>query len=105
MVSSDPATVIETRLCSDCGVTFDFTEGERLFYRERGLQYRPNRCRLCRDVKKIKDRGGEAHVTVCVDCGERCAVPFQPREDKRVLCRRCYNADSGMSQNAAVDSQ
>lgn len=99
MVSTDPAQVIETRLCSDCGETFDFTEGERLFYKDRGLQHRPNRCRLCREVAKMRARGAEPHITTCVECGERCAVPFQPREDKRVLCRACYNAPLAGSQN------
>ena len=29
---------------------------------------------------------------VCSDCGLECAVPFQPRTDKPVYCRKCWSA-------------
>ena len=99
MVVDDPNAVIETRLCSDCDTAFDFTAGEKRFYSDRGLLFRPNRCRLCREIKKLRDRDVEPHIAVCVECGERCVLPFRPREDKAVLCRDCFNKSTGMAPN------
>lgn len=38
--------------CKDCGKEFLFTEGEQEFYKERGLQNEPGRCKECRQEKK-----------------------------------------------------
>jgi CxxC-x17-CxxC domain-containing protein len=32
------------------------------------------------------------HVAVCSDCGVECEVPFQPKEDRPVYCRKCWPA-------------
>lgn len=105
---SDANTVIETRVCGDCDRSFDFTEGERRFYESRGLQFRPNHCRLCREKRKLRERGIEPNVATCTACGQETALPFLPREDKAILCRLCYNAaqaaESGMSPNVTADS-
>lgn len=39
--------------CVECGVEFNFTEGEQAFYTERGFQ-EPRRCKDCR--QKAKER-------------------------------------------------
>jgi CxxC-x17-CxxC domain-containing protein len=38
-------------------------------------------------------RGGprEMFPAVCAQCGQNTQVPFQPRGDKPVYCRDCYN--------------
>jgi len=35
--------------CRDCGEEFVFTVGEQNFYKDRGFQHEPTRCRRCRD--------------------------------------------------------
>jgi len=40
--------------CVDCGCEFIFTAGEQEFYKEKGLDNEPKRCRECRDKKKAE---------------------------------------------------
>ena len=47
MVESD-----KTIKCRDCGEEFVFTLGEQSFYKERGFQHEPTRCKRCREEKK-----------------------------------------------------
>ncbi len=42
----------ETIVCQDCGKEFVFTAGEQAFYKEKGLQNKPKRCRECRQKRK-----------------------------------------------------
>ena len=42
--------------CQDCGVMFEFTVGEQEFYREKGFDNEPKRCKDCRDKKKMARR-------------------------------------------------
>ena len=30
------------------------------------------------------------HTVTCAKCGDRCEVPFRPREGKPVYCSRCF---------------
>lgn len=41
------------RLCKDCGVVFDFDEGEQAFFAKKHFD-EPKRCVACR--KKVRDR-------------------------------------------------
>lgn len=41
-----------TIVCKDCGEEFAFTVGEQQFYKEKGLENQPIRCKDCRDKKK-----------------------------------------------------
>ncbi|HET8843927.1 MAG TPA: CxxC-x17-CxxC domain-containing protein, partial [Ktedonobacteraceae bacterium] len=34
----------------------------------------------------------------CASCGAETTVPFQPREDRPVYCRECYQAQPRQSQ-------
>lgn len=42
----------KTLVCKDCGQEFVFTAGEQAFYKEKGLDNEPKRCKECRDKKK-----------------------------------------------------
>lgn len=39
-------------VCKDCGQEFIFTEGEQAFYKEKGFENEPVRCKDCRSKKK-----------------------------------------------------
>ena len=95
--------------CRDCGEEFVFTAGEQAFYKERGFQHEPTRCRGCRDVKKRQGGGAAAgglsassmsmgassrefHEAVCSSCGVTTQVPFKPTAGKPVYCRDCFQS-------------
>ena len=92
--------------CRDCGEEFMFTAGEQAFYKERGFQHEPTRCRRCREEKKRVGgtAGGmmaspaptasarEFHDAVCSSCGTPTQVPFRPTPGKPVYCRDCFQA-------------
>ena len=42
----------KTLVCQDCGKEFTFTAGEQAFYKEKGLDNEPKRCKECRDKRK-----------------------------------------------------
>lgn len=42
----------KTIQCVDCGEEFTFTAGEQAFYKEKGLDNEPKRCKVCRDKRK-----------------------------------------------------
>jgi len=84
-------------VCSDCGSTFVFTEGEQEFYASKDLSA-PQRCKECRAARKSQKRGErEMHPAVCAKCGQDCEVPFKPRPveegGKPVLCKECFMAN------------
>jgi CxxC-x17-CxxC domain-containing protein len=103
-----------TITCRDCGEAFTFTAGEQAFYAERGYS-EPQRCANCRAERKAQraasgydsgsggySRGGgyssggysagprQMYPAVCSACGKETEVPFQPRLDKPVYCRECF---------------
>jgi CxxC-x17-CxxC domain-containing protein len=92
--------------CRDCGEEFVFTAGEQTFYKERGFQHEPTRCRRCRDEKKRTAAGPgaggqqptpvstprEFHEAVCSSCGVTTQVPFRPTPGKPVYCRDCFQS-------------
>ena len=86
--------------CSDCGTTFTFSAGEQEFYSSRGLTNEPKRCPECRQARKSErhSNGGygggsrrQMFPATCAECGKDTEVPFEPREDRPVYCRDCYN--------------
>lgn len=86
----------KTLVCSDCGAEFTFTAGEQEFYASRGFTNEPRRCKACRESRK-QQRGDashprELHEVVCANCGVTTQVPFNPREDRPVYCRDCFQA-------------
>ncbi len=44
----------KTLVCQDCGKEFVFTAGEQAFYKEKGLDHEPKRCKECRDKRKAE---------------------------------------------------
>ena len=87
--------------CSDCGQDFTFTAADQAFFQERGYST-PKRCKTCRQAKK-NDQGGSGYraapaqgtPVICSGCGQPTTVPFEPRGDRPVFCRDCYQARKG----------
>jgi hypothetical protein len=46
----------KTLVCKECGAEFVFTAESRNFMRERGFQNEPQRCKPCRDARKLAAR-------------------------------------------------
>jgi CxxC-x17-CxxC domain-containing protein len=98
--------------CVSCGEDFTFTAGEQEFYKNRGLEHEPTRCKNCREARKATrggdgygnssgysgggrsgDRGDrEMHSVTCSDCGTETRVPFLPSSGRPVYCRDCYRS-------------
>lgn len=96
--------------CSDCGQEFTFTAADQAFFSERGFST-PKRCKPCRQAKKNEQGGGfsgggygggggyraqgQSTTVTCASCGQQTTVPFEPRGDRPVFCRDCFNAQKG----------
>jgi len=97
--------------CSDCGQDFTFTAADQTFFQERGYST-PKRCKSCRQAKK-NDQGGSGYRSapaqgtpvICSGCGQPTTVPFEPRGDRPVFCRDCYQARKGSSGGGAGASR
>lgn len=88
----------KTLVCKDCGKEFVFTAGEQEFYAEKGFEHEPVRCHDCRAKRRRTREGGEPqhehrqmYKVICADCGKETEVPFEPRGDRPVYCRDCFN--------------
>ena len=77
--------VDKTLTCKDCGAEFIFSAGEQEFYAEKGFARKQNR-----EGSNYQPR--EMYEVVCAECGVTTQVPFQPRNDRPVYCRECFNA-------------
>jgi CxxC-x17-CxxC domain-containing protein len=85
--------------CKDCGREFTWTAEEQEFYQQKGFNP-PLRCKDCRAKARAAHNGGgggggqggprQSFEITCSDCGRKDTVPFQPRGDKPVLCRDCF---------------
>jgi CxxC-x17-CxxC domain-containing protein len=95
--------------CVDCSRQFTFSAGEQEFFAMKGFANKPNRCPDCRAARKAAgggrgggSRGGfgggggggqrEMFRATCSQCGGVAEVPFQPRGDKPVYCRDCFQS-------------
>ena len=91
--------------CVDCSRQFVFSAGEQEFFAMKGFANKPNRCPDCRAARKAAGgaRGGgggggrtggqrEMFRATCSQCGGVAEVPFQPRGDKPVYCRDCFQS-------------
>lgn len=97
--------------CVDCGVEFIFTADDQEFHASRGFTNEPKRCPDCRRARKSArgDSGGgggygggggggggyssgprQMYPATCANCGRETEVPFQPRGDRPVYCRDCF---------------
>ncbi len=93
----------KTLTCADCGQEFTFSADDQEFYATRGFS-EPKRCRSCRALRRNEREGGggeggfsrgprverELFDVVCSNCGQPTKVPFQPRGDRPVYCRDCF---------------
>src|SRR5579864_6905138 len=98
--------------CSDCGREFTLTAADQTFFQERGYST-PKRCKPCRQAKKADQGGGgfgggstygggggggyssratTSTTVTCSGCGQQTTVPFEPRGDRPVFCRDCFQA-------------
>ncbi|HLB24379.1 MAG TPA: zinc-ribbon domain containing protein [Dehalococcoidia bacterium] len=101
----------KTLACVDCGAEFIFTAGEQEFHSSRGFSNEPKRCPDCRRARKSsRDDGGygggggggggyssgprQMYPATCANCGRETEVPFQPRGDRPVYCRDCFQQRS-----------
>lgn len=99
----------KTLTCGDCGQEFLFTAAEQEFYQARGFS-EPKRCRNCRTNRRTEREGGggvggarmerEMFDVVCSNCGTPTKVPFQPRGDRPVYCRDCFERVGGGQQRS-----
>jgi CxxC-x17-CxxC domain-containing protein len=110
----------ETLNCVDCSAPFTFTAGEQEFFAAKGFTNKPNRCTDCRAARKAQRGAGggggssygggggggysggggarparEMFEVTCSQCGGKASGPFQPRGDKPVYCRDCFQARGG----------
>ncbi len=56
----------ETLVCRECGTNFTFTVAEQDFYREKGFDNKPTRCKPCNSARKQAQR---AQQQTCYNCG------------------------------------
>ncbi len=102
----------QTLTCVDCRNPFAFTAGEQEFFAVKGFQNKPSHCSDCRVARKAQRGAGggssyssgsygggsqgarEMFQTTCSQCGKTAEVPFQPRGDKPVYCRDCFQSRS-----------
>jgi CxxC-x17-CxxC domain-containing protein len=92
----------------DCARPFTFTAGEQSFFAEKGFTNKPNRCPDCRAARKAQRSAAgvsysrpqrEMFRVTCSGCGGVAEVPFQPRTDKPVYCRDCFQSRGGGYHN------
>ena len=89
--------------CIDCSQDFVWTSGEQLFYRDKGLQNPPKRCKSCKPAKNerlaaitaAQEAGIKQRIEVsvnCAKCSAQTTVPFYPSQGRPVYCRSCFLA-------------
>lgn len=101
-----------TLTCIDCGAEFVFTADDQEFHASRGFANEPKRCPDCRRARKSArgdSMGGggsygggggyssgprQMYPAQCASCGRETEVPFQPRGDRPVYCRDCFQQRS-----------
>lgn len=85
----------KTLTCRDCGAEFVFSASEQQFFADKGFQNEPSRCPGCRSARRNTQnpsRGErQMYEVICDGCGVTTQVPFQPRGDRPVYCRDCFD--------------
>ena len=86
----------KTLTCRECGAEFVFTASEQQFYADKGFQNEPGRCPSCRAARRAQNGQNNRadrpmYDVICDGCGRTTQVPFQPRGDRPVYCRECFD--------------
>ncbi|MSQ15862.1 MAG: zinc-binding protein [Dehalococcoidia bacterium] len=102
--------VDRTLSCVECSQPFTFSAEDQEYHAQRGYANEPKRCPDCRASRRdtrnssgFGSGGGygaserQMYPAVCAQCGKDTEVPFQPRGDRPVYCRDCYNKTGGAS--------
>lgn len=77
--------------CLDCGSKFMWTVGEQQFFRDKGLQNIPKRCKPCAAAYKAKLTANHPRWWIrCSGCKKKAEVPFEPKDEKNILCEDCF---------------
>ena len=79
--------------CVECTTTFIFSAGEQQFFRDKGFNHDPKRCKQCGNANRA-NRGRVETAVKCFECGKDTTVPFKPTGKKPVLCRDCFQKQS-----------
>lgn len=103
--TKDSDTDVEdtTIICNDCSKDFIWSVGEQIFFRDKGLQNPPKRCKSCKQAKNerieavmaAQAAGTKQKIEVavhCASCNEYTTVPFYPSQGRPVYCRTCFLA-------------
>ena len=92
--------------CADCGSDFTFSVEEQEFFQSKGYTNEPKRCPSCRQARKSARFGSSSYEAprqmfsvVCAQCGRDTQVPFEPRSDRPVYCRDCYDIVRAKQRN------
>jgi len=96
--------------CVDCEEDFVWTVGEQTFFRDKGLQNEPKRCKSCKQKKNerlnaiiaAQESGVRQRIEVavrCAQCNEPTTVPFYPSQGRPVFCRSCFLAGRGQTSD------
>ncbi len=99
--ADEPEIENKNIVCVDCGGDFIWTIGEQIFFRDKGLENPPKRCRDCKQAKNdrlaavnnAQKSGIKQKVEVavhCARCGAYTTVPFYPSQGRPVYCRSCF---------------
>lgn len=89
--------------CVDCAEDFVWTSGEQAFFRDKGLQNPPKRCKCCKQAKNeriaaiaaAQTSGVKQKIEIavnCASCDDLTTVPFYPSQGRPVYCRSCFLA-------------
>jgi CxxC-x17-CxxC domain-containing protein len=77
----------------------DEKRGKNFYHMMRWLKDNPEMLRFAKTGwPKLKNyqlfkpfHATPAYTTVCSECGTQCEVPFQPKADKPVFCKKCWS--------------
>jgi CxxC-x17-CxxC domain-containing protein len=98
-----------TLTCVECGQGFIFSADDQAYHAQKGYTNEPKRCPTCRQSRRDQRYSGgyssgggygggggggyrrEMYPVICAQCGKETEVPFQPRGDRPVYCRDCFD--------------